>query len=103
MLLVPSTETQAAMGSRVTIACVARGQPLPTFSWFQGDDFLLTGGPYNITMHQLNPITVMSILDLCGLDASLTGEYTCRANNSDYQSQPSNPVTAGFNISLLCK
>ena len=82
MLFYPG-DTIAMVADSVALSCTAAGIPAPQIAWFK-DGLPLTNG-YNITERQLsnssNYFTV-SVLNLCDLQLSDSGEYSCTASNT---------------------
>ena len=67
----------------VALSCTAAGIPAPQMTWFK-DGLPLSNG-YNITEERFsnssNYFTV-SVLNLCDLQLSDSGEYSCTASNT---------------------
>ena len=83
-ILLSPGDTITSVGDSLTLSCTAAGIPAPQISWYK-DGLLLTTGLDNITETQSsnasNHFTV-SDLNLCDLQLSDSGQYSCVASNS---------------------
>ena len=76
-------DTIAMVGDNTAPSCTAAGIPAPQIAWFK-DGLPLTSG-FNITEEQFsNPSNyfTVSVLNLCDLQLSDSGEYSCTASNT---------------------
>ena len=83
MLLYPG-DTIAMVGDSLVPSCTAAGIPAPQIEWSK-DGLTLPTQLFNITEEQFsnssNYFTV-SVLNLCDLQLSDSGEYSCTASNT---------------------
>lgn len=83
VLLYPDN-TIARVSESLALTCTAAGIPAPEITWFK-DDILLTDEAYNITERQFSNDSshyTVSVLNLCDLQLSDSGEYSCTASNT---------------------
>ena len=76
------------VGDSVTLACVAHGSPLPDITWFRNGDQMLDNQTVNALVYesfveQSGMIFVQSILELCPVEPTDAGEYSCFANSTN--------------------
>lgn len=78
-------------GDSQQFTCMATGLPLPTISWFNGNDTLTTDDKYiiNSTTEGLLVTSILTILDLALTDTSI---FSCYVTNSE--------GTTSFNFNL---
>ena len=85
-LVLAPNNLYASYGSDVTMTCVARGMPRPAISWSIDGTYLdaTTSGSVTIesrSVTQGNENFTVSLLRVCSLEESVTGEYSCLARN----------------------
>ena len=84
LVIVPGP-TSVDYGSTIYMACVATGDQ-PDISWSLDGVALVNGNDFTITTSNITEggVTfVQSILEVCTVDGSETGEYSCTALNSE--------------------
>ncbi|XP_029636041.1 neuroglian isoform X2 [Octopus sinensis] len=64
--------TKVAAESVVVLPCIAEGKPTPAITWFRGDQLIKSD------RHEMLP---GGALKITGVQATDSGEYTCRAKN----------------------
>lgn len=72
----------------MTLACVAYGSPLPEITWFRDGVYEVDNQTANALVHesiveQSETFFVQSILELCPVESTDAGEYSCFANNTN--------------------
>ena len=98
VVIAPSNST-ADEGSTVLAVCVGNGNPLPGISWSREGTILTNGSlsdrvsVWQETVEEDGVLFVQSVLQLCSLDGSDTGEYTCTVANDQVADSISFSVT----------
>ena len=69
-----------------SLVCVANAEPAPTISWLRNGEELSNGSFASVTITETvlngsNDRTIISILDVCPLDAQFSGNFSCQALN----------------------
>lgn len=83
VLLYPG-DTITTTGTHLALTCTAAGIPPPQITWSL-DGQLLASESYNITEEQFfndSSHFTLSVLNLCDLQFSDSGEYSCTASNT---------------------
>ena len=82
----PGNLSQLSAGDTLTLSCVGYGNPLPSVFWSRSDtnQVLVNSSQITIfeeTLSQSGVTFVKSILQICSVPASMTGEYSCTSQN----------------------
>ena len=82
----PGNLSQLSAGDTLTLSCVGYGNPLPSVFWSRSDtnQVLINSSRITIfeeTLSQSGVTFVKSILQVCSVQPSMTGEYSCTSRN----------------------
>ena len=98
ILIAPSDETRVDIGATVIFTCVAFGNPIPYISWYQWDRMLTNDSRVVIltdTVSVNGTVLSRSILQICGVEGSDEGLFSCVARND------LNTTYSGFYLDVL--
>ena len=76
---------QVNVGSSLTLACIAYGDPIPTISWNKGSSQLTNDSAVTIYQEVVSTSGVTlakSILEICTPGENDAGQYSCFAEDS---------------------
>ena len=82
----PGNLSQLSPGDTLTLSCVGYGNPLPSVFWSRSDtNQVLTNSSqmsiFEETLSESGVTFVKSILQVCSVQPSMTGEYSCTSQN----------------------
>jgi hypothetical protein len=96
-------DTQALLGSSISLMCEVQGFPLPQVTWLK-DDMPIDTDSFAVSVRNTDasPYSVLSILDLWDVQLVDIGEYQCRAT-SNLTSIDEGFTSESFNLTILSK
>ena len=105
LLVIFPSDYVANVSDSISAPCTARGYPTPVINWYKDGSLLISSPGVNITNLLVHPLHVMSVLELCDLQLSSMGRYSCIASNSLSSDSRnfSNVDTRYFNLSVPSK